>query len=96
MLHQYTYSVIVIHECNRLHLKPRMYLILCLPLHTHTHTQKHTHAHALRYSGQLPAATPDTHLALMTVSEISDCFEGKQTEHVLYQNYKDALINYCI
>lgn len=53
-------------------------------------------SYPLRRSGELPAATPDTDLAIDDdcISEISGSFEEK-SENVLYQ-YKDALINYCI
>ncbi|TKS67300.1 Unconventional myosin-X [Collichthys lucidus] len=44
----------------------------------------------IRRSGQLPAAKPETDLAVDDdcISEISDCFEEEKSENVLYQNLK--------
>lgn len=41
-------------------------------------------------SGQPPAATPGTDLAIDDdcISEISDCFDEEKSENVLYQNLK--------
>lgn len=47
-------------------------------------------SYSLRRPGQLPAATPETVLAIDDdcISEISDCLEEEKSENVLYQNLK--------